>query len=75
MAQAAKPDYIIRMITKDKQLVQSRKGDKDFWISPRGVVDVEFAKFSLRRDCIEKGVKLISFSVDSVGVSALVEWL
>ena len=68
-------DYRVRLETKDGHLVQNRKTDETFWLDLRGRPVHDFAKYCLEADCREKGVRLISYTVDKNGVYGIVEWL
>jgi hypothetical protein len=73
----AQSDPYFKMITKDGVLVLQRgQGDLGAWADRRPHYDgVEFAEYSLRIDCRQKGVRLLSWKRDGQNVIATVAWL
>lgn len=66
-----------RMQTPDGVLVLQRSlGDIKAWADRSKHYDgMEFAEYSLRIDCRQKGVKLVSWHRDGQNVLATVTWL
>lgn len=69
------PEFRIRLETRDGQLVANRMGTRSCWYTRWGF-DKRAAEIMLHRDCVEKGVRLISYTHDEqTGITAIVEWL
>lgn len=67
-------NYRVTLVTKDNCLIQNRLTDREWWFGPYGFSD-EYARQSLEIDCREKGVRLLSYTYNEQGITALVEWL
>lgn len=68
-------EFRIKLVTEDGQLVQNRKDDSSWFFSRFGM-DMQMVEISLRRDCTEKGCRLIAYSGDDkTGIVGIVEWL
>lgn len=64
--------------TKDGSLIQNRESDPKFWFHMdrnRLIENEDFVRISLATDCREKGVRLISYIIDTNGVNAIVDYL
>ena len=70
-------NFRIKLKTKDGILVQDRSANPDHWYKWNGLAfDEENAERNLKRDCIGKGVRLLSYTYDiRTGVIGIVEWL
>lgn len=66
-----------RLKTRDGILVLKRdQGDLQAWADRSRHYDgMEFAEYSIRIDCRQKGVKLLSWKRDGANIEAVVEWL
>lgn len=70
-----KKDFNIKM-TLDGSLIMDRMTDRSwFWNNIKRDWAHEFIKDTLKRDGQERGVKLVSYTVDDKGVNAIVGWL
>lgn len=69
-------NYRIKMETRDGCLIMDRMTDKSwFWSDRRHDWMKDMIDIHLKRDAIERGVKVISHELKPDGVYAIVDWL
>lgn len=69
-------DFRVKFVTKDGSLIQNRPADVEYYIDRWGNVNTEFLTYILNSDAREKGVRVVSYTIDKVrGVEAIVDWI
>lgn len=68
-------NFLLRLTTKDGSLIMSRGSDKRHWMHQGQFLDDEMIRLNIGRDCREKGVRLVSYTLHDDRLEGIVEWL
>jgi hypothetical protein len=68
-------DYRLQLTTKDGSLVMNRSTDKSMWRWQGKWYDDKMIRLLIEKDCREKGVRLVSYTMHDDYMDGIVEWL
>ena len=67
-------EFHLKFLTADGNLVMDRVSDRTFYFD-RFNKPTDFINYSLGRDAIEKGVRIINKNISLTEIACTVEWL